>query len=137
MDNDIPSAPPPLSRVEIGGRTMLRPGFSLVGLSGLVFPSAPNSPPGCATVVIDWQGHGYTPESGYPEGTLPPSVNVPIEHLRVLSAEEIAAETAPVEAKKWKPKHHELSKTAPPEAEAGSENEDDEPPADRPRLRLV
>jgi hypothetical protein len=116
---------------------MLRPGFSLVGLTGLVFPNAPNSPPGCATVVVDWLAHGYTPETGYPDGTLPPSVNVPIEHLRVMGADETIAETAPAEPKKWKPKHHELSKTAPSEEESSSDDEGEEPPTEKPRLRLV
>ena len=68
-------------RVEIGGRTMLRPGFSLVGLTGVIFMTLPNTPAGCATVAIDWPEHGYTPANGYPEGTLPAFVNVPVNHL--------------------------------------------------------
>ncbi|RYX86080.1 hypothetical protein EON83_02345, partial [bacterium] len=68
-------------RVEIGGRTMLAPGFSLVGLTGMVFPSAPNAPAGTVSVAIDWLAFDYTPENGYAEGSLPPVVNVPSEHL--------------------------------------------------------
>ena len=102
------------TRVEISGRTMLRPGFSLVGLTGMVYIAAPNIPPGCSTVIIDWKEHGYTPENGYADDSLPPLVNVPTEHLTVLDAEAAAPEPEP----------------APPE------NNDDEEP-ERPKLRLV
>jgi hypothetical protein len=49
-------------RVLIGGRTMLRPGFSLVGLEGVLMPTFPNAPDGCATVQIDWKAAGYDEE---------------------------------------------------------------------------
>lgn len=79
-------------RVVIGGRTMLRPGFSLVGLEGLVIPSAPHAPPGCLTVLIDWQSQGYENE----DGDLPLLVNIPSAHLEPVETQE-ADKTAPDE----------------------------------------
>ena len=106
MDEALPFG----TRVEISGRTMLRPGFSLVGLTGMVYLTAPNIPPGCSTIIIDWKEHGYTPENGYADDSLPPLVNVPTEHLTVLDGEK-------------------------PEAKPEPKKEDDEP--ERPKLRLV
>lgn len=131
-------------RVEIGGRTMLRPGFSLVGLTGVIFPSAPNVPDGCLTVAVDWPGHGYTEDNGYPEGSLPLFVNVPAIHLSEADAPE-ALKPKP----KWESKS-ELSAhlgraEAPDEApESGLKSvppvekpaKDDEGES-RPKLRLV
>lgn len=79
------------ARVRVGGRTMLRPGFSLVGLEGIVVPSAPNTPQGCLTVAVDWQAGGYTQENGYDTDSLPLFVNVPQEHLEIVTEEEAAA----------------------------------------------
>ena len=79
------------ARVRVGGRTMLRPGFSLVGLEGIVVPSAPNTPQGCLTVAVDWQAGGYTQENGYDTEGLPLFVNVPQEHLDIVTEEEVAA----------------------------------------------
>lgn len=79
-------------RVVIGGRTMLRPGFSLVGLEGLVIPSAPHAPPGCLTVLIDWQSQGYENE----DGDLPFLVNIPSAHLEPLETQD-EDKTAPDE----------------------------------------
>jgi hypothetical protein len=72
--------------VEIGGRTMLRPGFSLVGLTGILFKAANGAPAGTMTVAIDWPRHGYTPESGYDDGSLPLFVNIPTEFLTAIPA---------------------------------------------------
>lgn len=72
-------------KVIIGGRTMLRPGVSLVGLQARVMPSVPNVPPGCTTLLIDWAAQGYS-ESG----DLPSLVNVPTSHLE-LDDENVAA----------------------------------------------
>lgn len=72
-------------RVLIGGRTMLRPGFSLVGLEAIVMPTFPNAPAGCATVQIDWEGAGYDEEK-YDD--LPPFINVPIAHLEIVTPPE-------------------------------------------------
>ncbi len=111
-------------RVEIGGRTMLRPGFSLVGLTGIIFPNAPNAPAGCLTVAVDWVAHGYNEESGYPDGSLPLFVNVPAPHL--------SPAEAPAPPEELKPKKFEPKKTIDPKKGG------DEPPGeDRPRLRLV
>ena len=96
---------------------MLRPGFSLVGLTGMVYLSAPGIPPGCSTVIVDWKAHGYTPENGYADDSLPPLVNVPTQHLTIVDENAQAAPKAEP-APKFKPK-----------------KDDDEP--ERPKLRLV
>ncbi len=134
--------------MEIGGRTMLGPGFSLVGLTGMVYPSAPNAPTGTVTVAVDWLAFDYTPENGYAEGSLPPVVNVPAEHLilieenpTVLGVKKPVLKPNPNAPQKpqlgivhggvepSKPNSTEENETPP------SPDEDDEPP--RPKLRLV
>ena len=130
------------NRVEIGGRTMLRPGFSLVGLTGVIFPSAPNVPDGCLTVAVDWPGHGYTEENGYPEGTLPLFVNVPSAHLSDADAPEEQKPKPKWESKSELSKHLGKSEMPNPETkpEAKSEAKSETPDEDegeRPRLRLV
>lgn len=136
-------------RVEIGGRTMLAPGFSLVGLAGMVLPSAPNAPAGTTSVAIDWEGFDYTPENGYEAGSLPPVVNVPSEHLilleenpTVLGVQKPVLKTNPNAPKKPQlgivhggeapTKKVEPVEAPPAKDESGDE---DEPP--RPKLRLV
>ena len=132
-------------RVEISGRTMLAPGFSLVGLTGMVFPSAPNAPAGTVSVAIDWLAFDYTPENGYAEGSLPPVVNVPAEHLFLI---EENPTTLGVKKPVLKPDpnapkkpqlgivHGGVEPAKPDEHPAPSdESDDDEPP--RPKLRLV
>lgn len=131
-------------RVVIGGRTMLRPGFSLVGLEGIVMPLSPNVPPGCLTVLIDWQSQGYQNE----DGDLPLFVNIPTVHLE--PAEEKTAqeelepprpilglvrpqpdgETATNEEPK-KSSREEAEKSAP------GQKPDEPDEEERPRLRLV
>lgn len=133
-------------RVEIGGRTMLRPGFSLVGLSGMVFPSAPNAPAGTVAVKVDWLEFDYTEENGYPADSLPPVVNVPSDHLilleenpTILGVKKPVLKPNPNAPAKPKlgivggdaPKKESLQDEPPPV----QEDEDDEPP--RPKLRLV
>ena len=59
-------------KVVIGGRTMLRPGFSLVGFTGTIVETAANAPAGTHTVQIDWQAAGYDDTA-----SLPALVNVP------------------------------------------------------------
>ena len=135
-------------RVEIGGRTMLAPGFSLVGLAGMVLPTAPNAPPGTTSVAIDWLAFDYTPENGYEAGSLPPVVNVPTEHLILLEENPTALG---IQKPVLKPNPNAPAKpqlgivhggAEPPSSkstEAPPKNEDDgdedEPP--RPKLRLV
>ena len=80
-------------RVLIGGRTMLRPGFSLVGLEAVVMPTFPNAPEGCVTVQIDWKGAGYDEEK-YDD--LPPFINVPFAHLERVTAKEEDTHAAPI-----------------------------------------
>ncbi len=133
-------------RVEIGGRTMLRPGFSLVGLGGMVWVSAPGAPAGTVSVVVDWLAFDYTEENGYEEGSLPPLVNVPAEHLILLEANPT---TFGIKTPKILPDPNAVPipklgiiggdgshAHAEPEAVASEkEGEDEEPP--RPALRLV
>ena len=146
---DEPLEPLPFgTRVEIGGRTMLRPGFSLVGLTGMVYLPAPGVPPGCTTVIIDWKAHGYTPEAGYPEESLPPLVNVPTQHLTITTGEveaQNAQEAEPPVKPKFVPRPDRIDprtgrpadEGAPPPTPATppDDKDDDEPP--RPALRLV
>lgn len=72
--------------VIIGGRTMLRPGVSLVGLKGVVMPTAPNVPHGCTTLLIDWESQGYEPSDD-----LPNFVTIPTAHLE-LDATDVAVD---------------------------------------------
>ncbi|HVF85717.1 MAG TPA: hypothetical protein VM821_07025 [Abditibacteriaceae bacterium] len=135
-------------RVVIGGRTMLRPGFSLVGLEGIVMPLAPQVPPGCLTVLIDWQGQGYQNE----DGDLPLFVNIPTAHL-----EPAADKTAPEEKEEAQPMRpilglvrpqpgidetvtDEAPEEAPPEEldkSATGQSPDEPQGEERPRLRLI
>ena len=69
---------------------MLRPGFSLVGLGGVVMPTAPNVPPNCTTVWVDWASAGYTENDD-----LPPLVNVPSAHLEAAQTETLAENVRP------------------------------------------
>lgn len=63
-------------KVVIGGRTMLSPTISLVGLTGRVVSSRHDAPPGTIAVWVDWA------ESPYADmDDLPPVVNVPSPHL--------------------------------------------------------
>lgn len=63
-------------KVVIGGRTMLSPTISLVGLTGRVLSSRYDAPPGTVAVWVDWD------ESDYADlEDLPSTVNVPSVHL--------------------------------------------------------
>lgn len=62
----------------IGGRTMLRPGFSLVGFTGLIVTSRYDAPAGTRAVWVDWEEAGYTDTE-----ELPSVVNVAETHLRL------------------------------------------------------
>jgi hypothetical protein len=68
-------------KVVIGGRTMLRPGFSLVGLTGLIVTSRYDAPAGTRAVWVDWEEGGYTDTE-----ELPSVVNVPEIHLSPVGA---------------------------------------------------
>lgn len=136
-------------RVTIGGRTMLRPGFSLVGLEGIVAPSIPGAPAGCTTVLIDWKSRGYDDDD------LPLLINVPTEHLQPADSTKSdstnAASQLDSRTKKpravlgfVRPDAVEPDETAPktrdeaPPIAPLSEAEDSTPQAEeRPRLRLI
>ena len=143
---DEPLEPLPFgTRVEIAGRTMLRPGFSLVGLTGMVYLQAPGAPAGCTTVIVDWKAHGYTPENGYAEDSLPPLINVPTQHLEIVTGDApVAEDVEPQPKPKFVPRPDRIDpRTGRPKDEgatadrddAGDDRSDDEP--ERPKLRLV
>lgn len=105
---------------------MLAPGFSLVGLTGIVWMRSPGAPSGCVTVMVDWLSHGYTPENGHPVGSLPECVNVPAAHLSVL--DELTVEQPAPE----KPRLEKMES----EAKKSGANEES-PVSDKPKLRLL
>lgn len=137
--------------VRIGGRTRLSPTFSLVGLTGIVIPTAPGAPPGAVTVWVNWQDAGYENLD-----ELPPAVNVPQEHLELLTAQDAedakrAAQPAPrlksvgmsaapdASASTREPAETSLAAEAPPEETSPAAPP--EPPTEdeeaRPKLRLI
>jgi hypothetical protein len=126
------------TKVEISGRTMLRPGFSLVGLTGMIYLTSDNAPEGCQTVLVDWLKHGYTPEAGYPEGSLPLLVNVPTAHLSLELTEEKPVEEKP-EKKPFAPKLRVTPEVKPTDSTPNKTTEKKEDGANdgRPKLRLV
>lgn len=101
-------------KVIIGGRTMLRPGFSLVGLTGRIVSSRADAPPGTLAVWMDWQDFGYENLD-----ELPPVVNVPTVHLSLAEPDE--------------PESNER-KPAAPSSTKESQNESN---GERPKLRLL
>ena len=105
-------------KVTIGGRTMLRPGFSLVGLTGRIVSSRADAPPGTLAVWMDWQEFGYENLD-----ELPPVVNVPSAHLALASHHESAPPVAPLS----------LSKSATEQTEPPEDEEETE----RPKLRMI
>ena len=63
-------------KVTIGGRTMLSPTVSLVGLTGRVVSSRHDAPTGTIAIWVDWD------ESEYKDlDDLPSTVNVPWQHV--------------------------------------------------------
>jgi len=113
-------------KVTIGGRTMLRPGFSLVGLTGRIVASRYDAPPGTRAVWIDWE------EFGYDDPDLPRVVNVPSIHI-----EWEGAETEKKNARKPAPMKSipPLQTVAPVRISGPDENP--EPDEERPKLRLI
>ena len=68
-------------KVVIGGRTMLSPTISLVGVTGRIVSSRHDAPPGTVAVWVDWD------ESPYADmDDLPPVVNVPSPHVEHFDA---------------------------------------------------
>ena len=115
-------------RVLIGGRTMLRPGFSLVGLEAVVMPTFPNAPEGCVTVQIDWNHAGYDEEK-YDD--LPPFINVPMAHLEPVTKTETTQPEAPALGFVEDRVLEDASETRVKDDDASS------PEDSKPRLRLI
>lgn len=117
-------------RVRIGGRTMLSPTVSLVGLTGRVVSSRADAPPGTVAVWVDWEEGGYTDTD-----ELPSVVNVPGQHLEMV---EVNAPTLTLE-----PPLAKQACTTPPQPDEalqkdGAEAEaEDSKPAKGNFLRLV
>ncbi|HEX8834989.1 MAG TPA: hypothetical protein VF719_12350 [Abditibacteriaceae bacterium] len=81
----------PHDRVRIGGRTMLRPGYSLVGMSGTVFGTGEFAPPGHVQIIVD----GEVVEDK--DGARVLLVNVPSLHLEHIGPQSMADNAAPDE----------------------------------------
>ena len=124
----------PHDRVRIGGRTMLRPGHSLVGHEGTVFAVGGWCPPGHAQIIVDDE---VVEEDGGARVLL---VNVPVAHLEKLAPTGAAAEAAP-ETNPFKPRLTPLDGPDAVEepAKVEAEPETPEPAPDGPHsgLRLV
>lgn len=67
------------AKVVIGGRTMLSPSVSLVGLTGRIVSSRHDAPPGTIAVWVDWDESPYADQ----EDDLPSTVNVPYQHVEI------------------------------------------------------
>jgi hypothetical protein len=66
------------TKVIIGGRTMLSPTISLVGVTGRICSSRHDAPPGTVAIWVDWD------ESPYANlDDLPRTVNVPWQHVEI------------------------------------------------------
>lgn len=65
-------------KVVIGGRTMLSPTISLVGLTGRIISSRHDAPSGTIAVMVDWDESEYADVED-----LPFSVNVPAEYVEI------------------------------------------------------
>lgn len=126
----------PHDRVRIGGRTMLRPGHSLVGHEGTVFAVGGWCPPGHAQIIVDDE---MVEEDGGARVLL---VNVPVAHLEKLAPRGAAAESA-AETHAFKPRLTPLdgpdAAEEPAKADVPAEAESPEPAPDAPPsgLRLV
>ncbi len=124
-------------KVTIGGRTMLKPGFSLVGLEGIIMPSAPQTPAGCTTLLIDWVAQGYDSKDD-----LPMIVNVPTAHLEAAEPGTKADIELPRLSGNATGKRPALGlvideKTATPTSRAEQSSDDASEVEERPRLRLL
>jgi hypothetical protein len=113
----------PHDRVVIGGRTMLRPGYSLTGMSGTVFAVGGFCPPGQVQVIVDDE----TVDEA--DGSRALVVNVPTLHLTHLSPQLITVEQTT---------DSELSsESASPEAPSGNTDPEDDDTPPPMGLRLV
>ena len=121
-------------KVTIGGRTMLRPGFSLVGLTGRIVASRYDAPPGTRAVWMDWE------EFGYDDPDLPQVVNVPSIHLQIADAPSADVPNAAPESKSPLTSVSQpalLPTTAPATKSETIKPESEESEEERPRLRLI
>ena len=78
-------------KVVIGGRTMLRPGLSLVGMTGRIVTSRYDAPSGTVAIWLDWEAAGYTDTTD-----LPPVANVPAIHV-ALADQALVNKSTPVD----------------------------------------
>jgi hypothetical protein len=80
-------------KVVIGGRTMLSPTISLVGLTGRIISSRHDAPPGTVAILVDWHESEY---AGVDD--LPDTVNVPQEYVEIYDPNK---KDEPPPPKKW------------------------------------
>ncbi len=65
-------------QVVIGGRTMLSPTISLVGVMGRIVSSRHDAPPATVAILVDWDQSEYADVDD-----LPDTVNVPWQHVEI------------------------------------------------------
>jgi hypothetical protein len=80
-------------KVVIGGRTMLSPTISLVGLTGRIISSRHDAPPGTVAILVDWHESEYIDVDD-----LPDTVNVPQEYVEIFDPNK---KEEPPPPKKW------------------------------------
>jgi hypothetical protein len=81
-------------KVVIGGRTMLSPTISLVGLTGRIVSSRHDAPPGTIAILVDWHESEYADVED-----LPAMVNVPQEYVEIYDPNK--KDEPPPPPKKW------------------------------------
>lgn len=122
----------PHDRVRIGGRTMLRPGYSLVGREGTVFAVGGWCPPNHAQIIVDEE---VVEEDGGARVLL---VNVPLAHLEKLAPRALEPDADPLP---FRPRltPFEAANEAADEADNAEATPDNPAPDDAPPsgLRLV
>jgi hypothetical protein len=118
----------PHDRVRIGGRTMLRPGYSLVGREGTVFAVGGWCPANHAQIIVD----GETVEEDGGARVL--LVNVPLAHLEKLAPRALEAD----EPLPFRPRLTPLESADEPQSVPQEATPDSEPDNTPPSgLRLV
>jgi hypothetical protein len=88
-------------KVVIGGRTMLSPTISLVGLTGRIISSRHDAPPGTVAVLVDWDESEYADVED-----LPDTVNVPSQFVEIFDPNKKDEPPPPPKTPFGKPKLH-------------------------------